>query len=211
MKIILIIGCYGLLGGLTYHELNEVKDNGGNKAYNVVGIDNSEKMIAEAKKQESTGDYRLIPSDSGEWPTQGKKFDLIMFSFVLLELSSHEEIKEILNKAKACLSDEGVLVISTTSENAYKHDWLSMGTDYPENKAPKSGKVVKIFLKDYGFEVKDYFWTDDDYQDCIKKSGLELLWKYQPLGTKEDGKKWVNEETIPPFTFYVTSKPKAKT
>jgi len=175
--------------------------------YNVIGIDNSKSMLEKAKEEDSKGDYRLV-SDNEEWPLEGKKFDLIMFSFVLLECSSHEKIKALLKKATSCLSDEGVLVISTTSENAYKHDWLSMGTNYTENKNPKSGDVVKIFLKDYSFEVKDYYWTDNDYQECIKGSGLDLLYKFQPLGKKEDEKKWINEETIPPFTFYVTSKPK---
>lgn len=182
--------------------------------YNVIGIDVSESMIKTAKEQDEVSDYRLIVSENEEWPLENEKFDLIMFSFVMLELSSHEKIKEILMKAKSFLSESGVLVISSTSENAYKHDWLSMGTGYPENQDPKSGDVVKIFLKDYGFEVKDYYWTDDDYQSCIKQAGLNLLWKFNPLGKASDGKKWVNEEKISPFTFYVTNNqqanPKAK-
>lgn len=177
--------------------------------YNVIGIDNSSKMISKAKEEDTTGDYRLVTDEAAEWPVDGKKFDLIMFSFVLLECSTKEKIIELLKKAKNHLTESGVIVISSTTEDAYKHDWLSMGTDFPENKSPQSGDVVKIFLKDYGFEVKDYYWTDSDYLDCFEKSGLNLLWKFRPLGTKEDGKNWINEEQVAPFTVYVTNnKPK---
>lgn len=172
--------------------------------YNVIGIDNSSKMIASAIQEDSDGDYRLIVDENIDWPIDGKKFDLIMFSFVLLDISSQEKIIEILKKAKACLNETGVIVISTTSENAYKYDWLSMGTNFEENQNPQSGDVVKIFLKDFGFEVKDYYWTDADYLTCIEKADLQLLWKFQPLGNKEDKKPWINEETVAPFTFYVT-------
>lgn len=173
--------------------------------YNVLGIDTSEEMILKAREVDPVSDYRLINDETKEWPIDGKRFDLIMFSFVLLEISSKEEIREILEKARICLKEGGVIVISTTSENAYKHDWLSMGTDYPENTDPKSGDVVKIYLKDYGFEVKDYYWTDADYQECFEHSRLDVLWKFNPLGLKTDNKSWVTEEHVSPFTFYVTA------
>ncbi|MGE3318004.1 MAG: class I SAM-dependent methyltransferase [Candidatus Berkiella sp.] len=172
--------------------------------YNVIGIDNSNKMISKAKEEDPTGDYRLITDEEIEWPVEGQQFDLIMFSFVLLECRSKEKIIELLKKAKNHLNESGVIVISSTTEEAYKHDWLSMGTDFPENASPQSGDIVKIFLKDYNFEIKDFFWTDNDYRNCFENSGLNLLWTYNPLGNQADGKPWINEKSIAPFTIYVT-------
>lgn len=178
--------------------------------YKVVGIDTAASMIQQAKEKDKDGDYRLINESEEIWPIFGEKFDLIIFSFVLLEQSSKEKIQELLGKAKNALKESGVIVISTTTEEAYKNDWLSMGTEFSENIKPASGDIVKIYLKDYDFEVRDYYWTDSDYRECLSSAGLDLLWHYKPLGTKDDGKKWVTEEEKAPFSIYVAEPDKVR-
>lgn len=169
--------------------------------YDAVGVDICPKMVAQAKEKDPEGDYRHIESDS--WPIGEEKFDLITFSFVLLELPTKADIIKILEKAKGALKDDGVILITTTSEEAYQNDWLSMKTDFEENKNPVSGQQMRIFLKDYGFEVKDYFWKDADYKQCLERSGLTLLNQYKPLGKDSDGKPWTTEKEVAPFSIYV--------
>jgi len=170
--------------------------------YQVIGIDIFEPMLTEAKELDPLGDYRVI-SSQGEWPIGNKKFDLILFSFVLIELASKEEIKKVLEKAKQCLTEQGVAVILTTSEEAYKNDWLSMAANFPENEKARSGDIVKLYVKEHDFELKDYYWKDKDYSECIHHAGLQLLEKYYPLGNKMDNKAWISEEKISPFVIYL--------
>lgn len=172
--------------------------------YDVVGIDICPKMIKQAKEKDVAGDYRQIENES--WPINDEKYDLITFSFVLLELPTKDDIVKILEKAKSALKDNGVIVISTTSEEAYQNDWISMKTDFEQNKNPISGQQMKIYLKDYGFEVKDYFWSDSDYRNCLERADLSLLKQYKPLGKESDGKPWTTEKELAPFSIYVAGK-----
>jgi ubiquinone/menaquinone biosynthesis C-methylase UbiE len=99
--------------------------------YSVIGIDIFKSMLNKAKELDPVGDYRVISSKE-EWPIGNKKFDVILFSFVLIELASKEDIKKALEKARQCLTKQGLVVILTTSEEAYKNDWLSMVAHFPE-------------------------------------------------------------------------------
>ena len=50
--------------------------------------------------------------------------------------------------------------------------------------------------------VQDIFWTDDDYREVYRRSGLRLLDVHRLLGTSADPCPWVTEHLVPPWVIY---------
>ncbi len=170
--------------------------------FDVTGVDISIDLLNEATSKKDDINYQLIQKNEYDFSKTGKNFDLIMLSFVLMEISSLKEIAQILTGLKKILSFNGKVVIIAASNSLYHGQWKSIDTNYPQNKQASSGDIVKVFLKDYKLEISDYLWTEEDCELLFYQAGLKVLEKLLPLAKSNDGE-WEDELTTPPFVIYI--------
>ncbi len=168
------------------------------------GVDINPKMVELAKENDKKGTYQSIVNS--KIPYDNETFDLVFASFVLLEMGSLEQIEEALIEISRVLKPEGHFVAILGNENTYKYNWSALNTNFPQNKVLRSGKKVKIEFTDKGFSIEDYYWTQENYLEAMKKANLELLEIYKPLADPKDGIDWKDETRISPNSIYFTRK-----
>ena len=173
-----------------------------NLGFDVTGVDNSADMIKKATANSPEIKFIHLVKDLTEIADL-EKYDLILLSFVLMEINSLGEMRELFNSFKSYLKDDSKIVVITSSSYFYNGDWLSINTNYSANKNAKSGDVVKVYLTDYDLEISDYYWTESDCETIFNESGFEVLSKNKPLGRIEDNREWKEEGKQAPFVVYV--------
>lgn len=167
----------------------------------VVGVDVSKDMIDQAIKTSVGIDFFLI--EKNEFTNIIGKFNLIFVSFVLMEIPSKNEIKNLIKKLRNLLDEEGKIIVITASDEFYNSNWLSVDTSSYSNTSKVSGDIVQVYLKDYNVEISDYLWKESDCEQCFNESNMVILKKLKPLGLTSDLKCWVDEYTKAPFVIYL--------
>lgn len=176
--------------------------------FDAVGIDIAEEMINKARTVDPTGDYRLVSDGDLDQFADGT-LDLVLSAFTFDNIDAHARKVGLLSGLARVLKAEGRIVNLVSSPDIYLHEWASFSTkDFPENGLAKCGDVVRIIVTELEDKrpVDDILWPDEDYHDVYKKSGLEVVKTYRPLGSADDPCEWVNEDTIPPWVIYVLKK-----
>ncbi len=177
--------------------------------FDVVGVDISEAMLAEAAARDPRGTYlRLTSDDLG--PLGSQRFDLIFAAFTFDNIPGRERRTRLVAELGARLSIAGRLVIVVSSAEIYVNEWLSFSTrDFPENRTAQPGELVRIVMLDVPDRrpVEDIFWTDADYRAMFASAGLEVLKAHRPLGTDADPFQWVSELDVSPWAIYVAGTP----
>lgn len=171
---------------------------------NVDGVDINEEMVNYARGVDPQGKYKII--DSAKVPVKDRHYDLVFSSWVLMEISSKQELLNITKEVARVLKTEGVFIAILCNKDTYNTDWLSENTQFAENKNLHSGSIVKMLFKEINLSIYDYFWSDEDYREVINKAGLHILQTHNPLGKDEDGYAWVNEQNKSPCTIYIAKK-----
>lgn len=172
--------------------------------FNVIGADISSEMINKARSMSK--DIKYFRIGKNYFKKIGTNFDLILVSFVLMELPNKQEIATLIKKLRNLLAEKGKMILIVASDDFYNGDWLSIDTKLFTNSTKKSGEVVSVYLKDYNVIINDYLWSENDCEQCFKQSNMVLLQKLKPLGTSTDKKKWVDEYIKAPFVIYILSK-----
>ena len=172
--------------------------------FNTVGVDINPKMLEAARANDVNGNYQSIVNS--KIPHNDNAFDLVFSSFVLLEMSSLEQIEKALMEISRVLKPNAHFVTIVGNENTYKYKWSVLNTDFPQNKILKSGKKVKVEFIDKGIIIEDYYWTQEDYLGAMKKANLELLEIYNPLAAPNDGINWGDETRFSPSSIYFMKK-----
>lgn len=170
----------------------------------VESVDINGEMIKAAKANDPGGIYNVIKS--GVIPSDQNVYDLVVASWVLMEISTKHELLKVLNEIYRVLKYGGIFITIVCNNNTYNNDWVSINTEFDENQNLISGGLVKIVFKDINLAIYDYFWSDEDYKEVIDNGKFELLNIYNPLGTKQDGYNWINEDKISPYSIYITRK-----
>ncbi len=176
--------------------------------FNVIGVDISENMINQAKKNSSNDNYQLV-EDGYFGQFTDSTFNFVLSVFTFDNIPTRE--KKIKNLHEICrvLKTEGTFVNLVSSPEIYTHEWTSFSTkDFPENRYAKSGDTVKIIITEINDErpVEDVVWFDTDYRDVFAESGLELVTSYKPLAKESEPYVWINETDIAPWVIYVQTK-----
>ena len=171
---------------------------------NVESVDINSEMIKLAQYNDVTGKYSQIKS--GEINSEDESFDLVFASWVLMEISSKNELSKVVNEISRVLKVGGTFITIVCNENTYNTDWLSENTEFKENTSLNSGSIVKMFFKDIDLAIYDYFWTEQDYKNTLKHSNLESLKIHNPLGRSDDGYDWINEKTKSPCSIFIAKK-----
>lgn len=174
-----------------------------NLGFNVIGADISVEMLKQARIN-----FPLIKFLNKEDLLTSSLFNFIFSSFVLLELASKKLIIKYLSEVAAFLENDGIFIAITGSEYFYSNlrTWTSFETNFEENKYLHSGDIVKVILKEPRMEFYDYYWNNNDYIECFKKAGLEIIKIHHPIGSLEDPYIWKDEMAYSPFTIFIAKK-----
>ena len=175
------------------------------RGFEVIGVDISEAMLAEAAARDPGGTYlRLTNDDFG--PLGAQRFDLIFAAFSFDNIPGRERRIRLVRELASRLAPAGRLVMLASAPEIYVNEGLSFSThDFPENRTAKSGDIVRIVMLDGADRrpVEDIFWTDADYREMFASAGLEILEVHRPLGNDGDPFEWVSEREVSPWAIYV--------
>ena len=172
--------------------------------FEAVGVDVSEIMLAEARRRDPHGDYRLVADSTlAEFATG--TLDLILAAFPF-DNTPTEKKRSALRELRRLLAPGGRLVVVASAPAIYSHEWVSFSTrDYPANRDARDGEPVRIVMLDVPDRrpVVDIFCSDTGYRELFTDVGLSVLESVQPLATGDEGVQWVSETTVSPWTIYV--------
>lgn len=176
--------------------------------FDVVGVDISEEMLAQARMRDPEGDYRLVP-DGAASGLAAHAYDLVLSAFTFDNVPTAEKKVVLLRSLSRLLNDHGRIVNLVSTPEIYRNEWASFSTqDYPENHKARSGDKVLIVMLDVEDRrpVEDILWTDEDYHVVYEQAGLTPLQTYRPLALQAEPFPWVSETTIAPWVIYVLGK-----
>lgn len=99
-------------------------------------------MIDQAIKASKDINYILIEKDC--FKNIEEKYDLILISFVLMEISSRQEIVMLIKNLSNFLSEDGKMIFIVASNDLYTKNWLSIKTRPYSNMNKNSGDIVRL-------------------------------------------------------------------
>jgi SAM-dependent methyltransferase len=173
--------------------------------YSAVGVDVSPAMVAQARRADPEGDYRLV-GEAGPGELPEASFDLALAAFTFDNVAGSDAKVRLLSALGGLLRPGGVLVNVVSSPDIYRHEWASFTTqEFPGNGEARSGDRVRIVMTDVPDRrpVEDILWSDQAYQECYAAAGLELLETHRPLGRDDEPYRWISETSIAPWVIYV--------
>jgi SAM-dependent methyltransferase len=181
-------------------------------AFDVVGVDISAEMIAQARALDAGAAYRLLepgPGDeSGLGPLPAGGFDLVLAAFPFDNIPGVARRVATLAGLRRVLSPVGRLVLVASAPELYHNEWVSFTTAaFPENLTARSGDRVRIVMLDVADRrpVEDQLWLDADYHEQFRHAGLEPLLTHRPLGRAGEGHDWDTELRIAPWAVHVAA------
>lgn len=183
--------------------------------FDVVGVDISEPMLAQARERDPQGEYRLV-SDDALRGLATDTYDLALSAFTFDNIATVERKVALFRSLRHLLKDGGRIVNLVSSPEIYVNEWTSFSTkNFPENRTTQSSGKVLIVMLDVEDRrpVQDILWTDHDYQEVYTSAGLLPIKTFRPLASRGDGHSWVNETTTAPWVIYVlgTAEPPGRT
>ena len=173
--------------------------------FEVVGVDISEEMLARARALDPHGEYRLVP-DGSVGALVANSYDLVLAAFTFDNVPTMEKKVTLFRSLRGLLKGQGRIVNLVSAPDIYLNEWASFSTQaYPENRSARSGDTVRIVMLDVEDRrpVEDILWTDADYHEVYRRSGLIPLETYRPLAKQTEPFAWVSETTIAPWVIYV--------
>lgn len=173
-------------------------------AFDVIGVDVSEVMLAQARARDPNGDYRLVvEGELGEFGSG--VLDLILAAFTFDNVPTDRK-KTLLLELRRLLTAGGCLVVVVSAAEIYWHEWTSFSTkDFPSNRGARDGDSVRIVMLDVPDRrpVIDILCSDALYRELFEAAGLCVIEAIRPLATGGESMQWVSETTVPPWTLYV--------
>lgn len=172
--------------------------------FNATGIDISELMVSKARQIDAYGLYQVIDNGDFSQFTPGS-YDLVLSVFTFDNIPAEQKLRLFSGLGKL-LKKTGCLVSLVSSPEIYFHEWASFSTqDFPENRAAKSGDVVRIVTTDFADRrpAEDILCTDDCYRDIYAQVGLKVVAMHKPLARPDESYGWVSETRIAPWVIYL--------
>lgn len=173
--------------------------------FRVTGVDISPEMLAQARRIDPTGDYRLV-ADGELTGIAAGSVDLILCAFTFDNIPGWERKVALFSAMRAALREGGRIINLVSSPTLYEHEWASFSTrDFPENRGAHTGDLVRTIILDTDDHrpVDDVFWSEADYDEVYRQAGLVVRRLHRPLGTADDPCQWVNEQQLSPWNVYV--------
>ncbi len=177
----------------------------GQLGFEVIGVDISAKMIAQARAIDPQGDYRLIPGDDmSALPRAG--FSLIQSAFTFDNIPGAETKSRLFRGLRELLRPDGILVNIVSAPEIYVNEWASFSTKaFPENHNARPGDPVKIITTDFEDRspAVDILWPHESYLEVYGRSGLEVVEVRKPMARGDEPYPWVSETRIAPWVVYI--------
>lgn len=173
--------------------------------FEVVGIDVSPAMIAQARLLDPEGDYRVLDAADPTVALPGP-MDLVLCAFPFDNIPGWGRRRALLEALRGGLAPGGRIVNLVSSPEIYTHEWVSFTTRaHPENRRARTGDVVRIAGRSVSDPrpVQDILWLDPDWLALYREAGLRVLELQRPLARGDEGPDWVSETHIPPWTLWV--------
>lgn len=175
------------------------------RGFHAVGIDIAEAMLARARERDPGGVYRRVPAETPP-PLAAGTYDLVLAAFTFDNIPTFDRKVQLFDALRASLAPDGRIVIIVSAPAIYLHEWASFSTrDFPENRAARSGDVVRIVMLDVPDQrpVEDILCTDETYREIFDRAGLTVIETRRPLGLASEPLAWVSETSVAPWTIYV--------
>ncbi len=173
--------------------------------FDVVGVDISRAMLAEARAADPAGRYVWVAANDP--PAGGPAgFDVVLAAFTFDNIPTDEEKLRALRSLHGVLAPSGTIVLLVSRPEIYNHEWVSFSTrDFPENRSARHGDTVRIVMLDVPDRrpVVDVLATDEGYRRLFAAAGLAVTEMITPLGIAGDGMQWVSEAVVAPWAIYV--------
>jgi len=176
-----------------------------NLGLEVVGVDISQAMLAQARAFDPLGEYYLVRDNLVGELALGS-FDLILAAFTFDNIPTDGAKVDALSALRTLLAPDASLLLVVSSPAIYVNEWASFSTrDFAENRHALDGDRVRIVMLDVSDRrpVEDVFCTDPHYRRLFESAGLALLDVQSPLATGEEATRWVNETHTSPWAIYV--------
>jgi ubiquinone/menaquinone biosynthesis C-methylase UbiE len=173
--------------------------------FDAAGVDIAAPMLAQARERDPEGEYHLVP-DGDLGGLQPDTFHLVLSAFTFDNIPTMEKKVALFRALKRLLKAEGHVVNLVSSPDIYVNEWASFSTkDFPENRTARSGDKVRIVMLDVEDRrpVEDILWTDEDYREVYRRSGLVPIKIYRPLAKRAEPYSWVSETATAPWVIYV--------
>lgn len=174
---VLDLGC-----GFGWHCLYALEQ----KASSAVGVDISEKMLAEAQKKTNSPHIKFIRQAVEDIDFPNESFEVVISS---LALHYVENFADIVSKVKKCLSAGGTFVFSVEHPifTAYgTQEWICDAAGnrlyYPVDNYFTEGKRQANFL---GENVLKYHKTLTTYLNTLLQAGMEITNIVEPMPSAE--------------------------
>jgi ubiquinone/menaquinone biosynthesis C-methylase UbiE len=176
-KRVLDLGC-----GFGWHCVYAAEQG----AASVVGVDISEKMLAEAREKTKHRNVSYIRVSIEDYEYPENSFDAVISSLTFHYIKSFDDICAKVNR---CLADGGDFVFSVehpifTAQG--KQDWVydESGTilHWPVDSYFSEGERIARFLDE---DVTKYHKTLTTYIECLLRYGFEITGLREPTPTKE--------------------------
>lgn len=171
------LGC-----GFGWHCLYAIEQG----ASNAIGIDLSEKMLAEARKKTNSPQIQFVRQAIEDFNFPGESFDLVISS---LALHYVDNFAAIVHKVKNCLCTGGNFVFSVEHPifTAYgTQEWICDASGnrlyYPVDNYFIEGKRQANFL---GENILKYHKTLTTYLNTLLQLGMEITNIVEPMPSKE--------------------------
>jgi SAM-dependent methyltransferase len=166
-----------------------------------VGVDIDKAMVAEARRRDPEGSY-LAYDSSACLPCEVGAFEVLLASWVIIEIGDREQMSGFLTEAGRVLSSGGIGFVVANRAEFYSGRWVSCEVDFPENEPPlQSGQRVRARLTPEDVVVTDTYWSDEDYRQIFAQSGLAIEHAWTPIAQSHEPD-WLDEVETAPFVIY---------
>lgn len=172
--------------------------------FRATGVDISEQMLAQARRLDPAGDYRLV-ADGTLGDIAPHSIDLALCAFTFDNIPGWARKVTLFRLLRESLRPGGRIINLVSSPELYVHEWASFSTSgFAENAVARTGDVVRTVILDTADHrpVDDVFWSEADYREVFGEAGLVVGHVHRPLGDASDPCSWVNEERLSPWTLY---------
>jgi len=184
-----------LIGDLTGHKVVDLACGAGfftrklkqrTGAAQVVGTDISEEMVALARQQERQSPLGIeFRVEDARASGPQLDFDTVVTAWLLVYAHDRDELAVMCRGLARHLKPGGRLVTLTTNPDVYhfpRRAYRPYGFDIRvENQVYEGAPIVwTIYLDDSSFEIENYYFPNDAYQQALERAGFRDV-KFHPM------------------------------
>ena len=142
------------------------------KTKNIVGIDHSDRAVAEAKNNFSKySSIKILKADATQLPFDNGEFDFVICVFTFANFADKKFV--ILEEMKRVLKESGKIIISAFSEDATEERMKAYKSLGVKIKEVKDGTVVFDFDDNLGDNTSEQF-TKEQLEDIFSQANLKI-------------------------------------